>query len=328
MKKYALLSCLLIAGSAHATWVPRVTATTYIATVHYAGGSISYAEKQAERGPLTRFADQVTGGPYSVETTLNTFLKQQATNNGVQFYSGKVTGSLLFTLAPAADGTVGITVQAPRYQTLMGYSGKRYGISFRCTNTAAIDNFTINAQLGSPQGAGQILPGTGVSGNPSSSTDCDSNLSWILPVIGDYIVNLGSSKIDGAIISGLNQAIAGVAIPFFKPDQNYLTALSNLIARDKVVVLPGGGSFPIGQYIQDNLAYLLANSKITMQIDKGVILSDLTDETKWSATANLVKLTLTSPAISFSVDLQEQDDLQWIWDKKCGGRYGTDCNIP
>ncbi|NBV17442.1 hypothetical protein [Janthinobacterium sp.] len=328
MKKYALLSCLLMAGSVHAAWVPRVTAVTYIATVHYAGGSVAYSEKRMDQGPVTRFADQITNGPYSLEKTLNTFLKQQATNNGAQFYSGKVTGSLLFTLAPAADGTVGITVQAPRYQTLMGYSGKRYGISFRCTNSAAIDNLTINAQLGSPQGSGQILPGMGVSGNPSSSTDCDSNLGWILPVIGDYIVNLGSSKIDDAIVAGLNQTISGVATPFFKRDQNYLTALNNLIPRDKSVSLPGGGSFPIGQYVQDNLPYLLANSKITMQIDKGVVLSDLTDETKWSATANIVKLTLTSPAISFSVDLQEQDDLQWVWDKKCGGKYGTDCNIP
>lgn len=322
---------LAFAGAAQADWSPRIVSGQYVATVSYGGGSVSYAEDRRSGGPLASLAGQMFSVPYAMQSGLNDFLRQTAASKGVTFQSGSLTGDVNVQIQPQANGTMLMTLGGISYDAYTQYSGKRWGIvSFSCVNHVSLGNLQVTAQYGAATGT---LPSdkVGATANVGSSTDCDSNLSWMLPILGDIIINKAEGKIDQGVLNGLSGSLSTVKDAlFFGRDQNYLTGLNRLIPADKVVALPNGQVFPIGQYVNNNLAYLIANSQIGLQLGKGAVVKGVygTNEPTYDTiSGSVLTLQLTVPGVSFTVNLTEKVNVEWQW--KCSLRDPSKvCQIP
>jgi len=322
---------VLLAGAAHADWVPRVLSDRYVATVSYGGNSISYSEDRYANGPLGALARDVYGVPAYMQSSLNNLLQQQAAANGVTFVSGTLSGNVNFQVTPQSNGTVLLRMSGLRYDAYTKYSGKKWGIiKYDCTNHLTLADMTVTAQYGTVDGS---LPSdkVGLTMNASSSTDCDSNLSWILPVLGNYIINKAEGQIDQGVVEGIKGSLTEINSKLvFGRDQNYLASLNRLIPVDKVITLPDGRTFPIGQYINNNLAYLIANSQITLQLGKGVKVEPVLgvgEPSRETFTGDIINLSVTAPGVSFNARLHEEVNVYWSW--KCSVRNPLlSCPIP
>ncbi|WP_199406716.1 hypothetical protein [Chromobacterium sp. ATCC 53434] len=315
MRTVIFLAGLSVAGGAQADWVPRVLSDQYLATVSYGGGVLSYGEDAKAMGPLRQVATQLQGLSADLQQALNGPVAQLVAQNGASFQSGTVSGNAQLTISPDASGVAHIVVSGLGYQVRSQYSGKKWGvIHYTCTNTLTLSNLVVSAQYGTAGGNMQDDK-TGVTATTSSSTDCDSNLSWILPGVGDVLIGKAQDKINGLLLSNVQAQLAKVKDTLlYRPDQNMLNGLSRLVPPGKVVTLPGGGAFPLGQYLQNNLAYLLGNSQLSIQLGNliapGRYMGDGRPSVT-SASADVVAITLSSPAMSFSVKVSENIGLTW-----------------
>ncbi|WP_269632022.1 hypothetical protein [Pelomonas sp. BJYL3] len=332
-RQHLLLGALALAftGAAQADWSPRIQSGQYVATVSYGGGSLSYAEDWRSGGPLGTLAGQMKAVPYSMQNGLNEFMRASAASQGVNFQSGTLSGDVNVQIQPQANGTVLMTLGGVRYDAYTQFSGKRWGIiSYSCVNHASLANLQVTAQYGAATGE---LPSDkiGVTANVGSSTDCDSNLSWMLPILGNIIINKAEGKIDQGVLDGVKGSLGMVKDGlFFGRDQNYLTGLNKLIPADKVVTLPNGQTFPIGQYVNNNLAYLIANSQVSVQLGKGAVVQGVYgtgEPTSDIISGNVITLNLSAPGMNFTVNLTERLNVMWQW--KCSLRDPTkSCPIP
>lgn len=316
MRKILFLAAILAAGAAHADFIPRVVSGQNIATVSLNGGSLSYSQNWGS-GTLGALIVDAQNTPRQIENGLNTAAASAINGHGATFVKGTVTGTPTLTLRPDASGVVFATMSGLSYRVTSTFSGTKWGvINYSCTNTTDYNNITVTAQYGSADG---VIPPTkvGINGNLNTSTDCDSNLSWILPVLGDILINKAEGKVDAGIANAVQNGLASVTQKFFfLRDQNWLVGLNRLIPADKVVTYPGG-SFPIGQYIANNLPYLIANSQITLKLGGGANLKSVlgTNEPTYDPSGDAITLTLTSPGVSFTANLREQVAVYWQW--KC-----------
>ncbi|MCU6499617.1 hypothetical protein LPN04_17620 [Rugamonas sp. A1-17] len=314
MRKILFLAAVLAAGAAHADFIPRVISGQNVATVSLNGGSLSYSENWGS-GALGALIVDAQYTPRRIETGLNTAAANAINGHGATFVKGVVTGTPTITLRPDASGVVFATMSGLSYRVTSTFSGTKWGvINYSCTNTTNYSNITVTAQYGTADG---VIPPTkvGINGNLSTSTDCDSNLSWILPVLGDLLINKAEGKVDAGIANAVQNGLASVTQKFFfQRDQNWLVGLNRLIPADKVVYYPGG-SFPLGQYIANNLPYLIANSQITLKLGGGANLNPVlgTNEPTFDPSGDAITLTLTSPGVSFTANLREQVNVYWQW---------------
>lgn len=331
MKKFLVLAAIAATTSAHADWSPRVTSRIYTVTVQVNGGSLSYNEVRSNNAPLTTIANRVASMPGQLQQGFNGFLSQQVTSKGGRFLGGSVSGTINVAIRPDASGALFLTLSGISYQAQTGYSGKKWGIvSYDCVNTLGLNNIAVTAQYGALDGAIQNDK-LGLSADPTSSTDCDSNLSWVLPIATDYIIGKFTDKVDAALVNSIKSSIGSVQDNlFYGRDQNYLVGLNKLVPADKVVALPGGGTFPIGQYVQSNLAYLLSNSQMDIQTNVGAVVKPVYGNGEpWndSFKGDVLNISVAAPAISFSVKLIETAQVEWVW--KCSIRDPSKvCNIP
>jgi len=310
---------VMLAGAAHADWVPRVESARYVVTLSAGAGSISYSEDRAAYGPLGALASDMRAVPYSLQSSINSVVQQEASANGVTFLRGALSGDLNLRITPQYNGTVLMNVGGIGYDAYLQYSGKKWGfIKYDCTNHTRLANISVTAQYGTVDGS---LPSdkVGITTTPSSSTDCDSNLSWIVPVIGSYVVNKFEGAADQRIVDGIKGSLSQVNSKLlFGRDQNYLASLNRLIPVDKVVQLPDGRTFPIGQYINNNLAYVIANSQMTLQLGKGAVLAPVygnSEPYRYQITGDIANLTLNVSGMSINARLHEVVNVTWTW--KC-----------
>ena len=327
MRRAIFLAGLFAAGGAQANWGPKVVSDQYVATVNYGGGVLSYSEDAKAMGVLHQVASQLLGLSSILEQGLNARAAQLVSQHGASFQGGTVSGNAQVTIRPAASGVAHITVSGLSYQMRSQYSGHKWGIiHYTCTNTLTFSNVVIDGQYGTATGVMQDDK-TGMTATTNSSTDCDSNLSWIMPVIGDVLIDKAEGKIDGAFQKSLQAGLAQFKDALlYKPDQNLLNGLSRLVPPGKTVALPGGGAFPLGQYIQNNSAYLLGNSQLSIQLGGPVALRPVlgVKPSTSSFTSDMVTIALSSPALAFTVKLSEQVGVNWQWfcvpiDRNCPG---------
>lgn len=331
MRKLVLLSALLASGAAHADFIPRVIHGYNVVTVSVNGGSLSYSENQSTGGPLGAMVIDAQYTPFLLTSELNQFMARNVNRDGVQFLNGKLTGLPEVTLRPSGNGTALVSLGGISYQARSQYKGSRLGfITFECVNTLGVNNINVTGQFGTADGA---IPNSkvGMTANTTSSTDCDSNISWILPVIGNLLINKAEGTIDAALLDGLKNSISNMTDKlFFKRDANWLVGLNRLVPADKVVATPGGGSFPIGQYIQNNLAYLLSNSQISIKLGKGANLSPIIGQNEPSSNVlqgDAITITVDSPGVNFSVVLSEEVVVNWHF--QCSiAKPSKKCNDP
>jgi len=332
MRKLIFLVTALAGGNVYADWSPQFIKQENVVTVSVGGASATYRESQKDQsGQLYAIAGELRLVQPNLEQSLNNVMSQEASKNGVQFLDGTLSGDLHATLQPSASGVVLMTLNGINYQARNNYSGKKLGvIHFSCTNTATLNNISITGQYGAADGvlaSNQV----GMSANVNSSTDCDSNLSWILPVVGSWLINKGENIADTRIGDGIKGAMNGVKDKlFFNRDQNWLVGLNRLVPPGKTVTLPNGSVFPIGQYINDNLSYLIANSQMDIQFGKAATIKGVygtAEPNKNNYVSNLVTVSVTSPALSFSIQLRDETEVDWRW--KCSlVNPNKTCSIP
>jgi hypothetical protein len=316
MKKFLISACLLTAATAHADTIPNIISSDYVASVQYNGGSLSYKENRYGNGPLADIAANMLQVPDSMQNSLNSFVTQQASQNGGSFVNGALTGAMNISIQPQISGITYVTFSGQTYRATTRFTGKKWGvITYSCVNTLTLSNVIITSQYGAVSGA-MINDKVGVNANPSSSTDCDSNISWILPVVGNYLINQVTSRLDQGVVNGINASTAQLKDKLlFGREQNFISGLNKLVSIDKVIQLPSGGSFPIGQYLQNNLTYLIGNSQMNIRLDKPrTLLPTISGEPRNTVEKSTIfELALTSPAFSFGVKLNEEANVRWDW---------------
>ncbi|MGM9515303.1 hypothetical protein ACS5PK_13685 [Roseateles sp. DB2] len=317
MKKISLLAGLGLGMTlAQADIIPAIGNSQYIATARYNGSSISYAENRYGSGPLAEMAAAMQRLPMLVQNGLNTAVTNKASNSGGSFLRGSLTGDPTLTIAPQVNGVTFIQLSGWSYTAATRYTGKKLGIiSYDCTNTLSLRNVSITGQYGAVDGKLQEDK-IGVTADVSSSTDCDSNLSWILPFVGDFIIGQITSRLDAGFVASAQQSLGEAKDHLlFDRTSNYLSGLNKLVPVDKVIPLPNGSSFPLGQYIQNNLPYLIGNSQLTLKLGQGVQVRPRFggEPATTTETGLVLDLSLSSPAFSFGVGMVEQAQVKWTW---------------
>lgn len=313
MKKYLVLASLLAMSSAHADWLPNTTARFYTLTINYGGGSRVVTENSSAHGPLHSVADSAIQVPVILEQGLNTYVTNVANSNGGRFASGNVDGSIHASIRPNGSGVVKLNLSGFSYSSLTLFSGTKFGIvNYTCQNNLRLSNIAVNAQYGVANGS--LGDDVGLTFDPSSYTDCDTNIGWIVPGV-DLLVNSFSSKIDAGVTAALKNASATVKDSLlFSKDQNLMTGLDKLVPVDTIITLPNGGTFQLGQYVQNNFSYLLANSQMDVAIDRGAIVQPTRGiDYPGDISGNVVTLAVTTPGTSFSVQLKETAKVRWTW---------------
>ncbi|MEN3811300.1 hypothetical protein ABH309_13595 [Chromobacterium piscinae] len=332
MRSILSIAILLAAGSAQADWTPRVISDQFVTTLNYGGGALSYREDASKGGPVWQAVSELMKTPNILQQGLNGRVAQLVSQNGATFLSGTVSGNAQVTIRPDASGVAYISLSGLNYQVRNRYSGRKLGvINYSCTNTLTLSNMVLTAQYGTADGS-MAAGKAGMTATTSSSTDCDSNLSWILPVVGDVLISKAEGKIDSAIQSGVQASLAQVKDALlYKPGQNLLSGLNKLVPADKVVSLPDGRTFPVGRYVQDNFRYLLGNSQITLRLGNYLQVQPVNQDPGMysNAASELLSLNLSSPAFALGLKVNEEQALSWSWNSQCDPRHPeTVCQEP
>jgi hypothetical protein len=301
--------CAAFNVQAVAVMQPLEISREYRVAVGFGGATIFHAEDAYQSGPVKQLAQELIKVPSDIEISLNNIIAETAAADGATFLGGSLQGNPLIQVAPQANGTALMTLSGVGYHTAVRKKYRKLGITwFSCTANLSVTNVLIKAQYGSNDG--QFRDETvGFNGNPMVNTDCDSFLSWLLPGIGNYLTNSLANLADRRLLDGIKLAMGRVKDKlFFRPDENLLRGLNTLIPQNKTIQLPNGSSFPIGQYVRDNIAYLVSNSTFTMEISRG-----LAPISTWAGfnSANVLYLALNSPLISLDLLLTEQATVEW-----------------
>lgn len=317
MRKTLFLLAALASSAAHADWAPVLRGNNNVVTVSYGGGSVTYKESATNYdGRLSPFVGQMRGIRTGLETKINTVVGATIAQQGITFRGGSLSGNLHARIQPAAPNTLLMGIDGVSYQARSTFSGKKLGvIKFDCTNVFSANNISMTGQYGANNGV--LLPSVGITSNVDSSTDCDSNLSWILPVVGDLLVNKVTGVIDSRLEEGVRGAMNDVKDKLlYVPDPAWGIGVLRLVPQTLQITAADGRSFNIGQIIANNLPYLLGNSQIDVQFGQGLNLSVVPGTSSPQKTyfdENVLTLSVTSPSLSFSVRLSQEAYVDWQW---------------
>lgn len=311
MKKISTITLVLASLSAHADIVPTVLSSTYTATVQKGGSSISYSEARWGNGPLDQVARELSTATNQLAGALNSVFYRKTAEKGGTFLGGKITGNPTIAIVPQSSGVMSMSLGGLSYEVRTKFTGKKYGfISYECVNTTGIHNMTATAVYGAATGSPDANS-AGLTGQPSSHTDCDSNISWILPILGDYLINKVTSAMDQEVVGSIHGSMGEVkGALLYGAGNNPLDRLNRIVPQSTVVA-----GFPIGQYLRDNAAYLLGNSRIDIKIEKGADVRPKVGGMPETTivTGDVLNFAMNSPALAFSVRLREDATVRWNW---------------
>lgn len=321
MRHVFFLVAVFASGAVHADWVPVLRGNNNVVTVSYGGGSASYNESAAiSDGRLSPFVGQMRSIRTEFESKLNSVVGTAISNSqpGVTFRGGSLSGNLHASIQPVAPNTLLMTLDGISYEARSTYSGKKLGfITFDCTNTFSAKNISLTGQYGANNGV--LLPSVGINSNVDSSTDCDSNLSWILPIVGNMLVDKKTGQLDSSLEEGVRGAMSEVKDKLlYVPDPAWSIGMLRLVPQTMQITTSDGRAFNIGQVIANNLPYLLGNSQIDVQFGLGIKTKTMPGTSVPQITKfdeNVVTLSITSPSLSFSVRLSQEAYVDWKW--KC-----------
>ncbi|ANH67662.1 hypothetical protein [Mitsuaria sp. 7] len=309
---------LLATGSAWADWVPTAYNRFYAATVTVNGGSATVTEQSNAYGPLYSVAGAATGVPLFIQAGLNDALRPQLQSNGATLLSGVVSGDLRMTLTPQLNGVARLELTGLDYRAVSQFSGRAAGvIRYDCQNTLTFTNTRIVGQIGGI--TGPVAPGTvGMTTTPNSSTWCDTNLSWLLPVVGDIIANKITGMVDAKIESGLANAVNGLDSGLFivAAGNNFRSGLHNMVPQSTVVRLPNGQDFRIGDYVWNNYNYIVANSQMTLKLGQYAPVKEVRGMQLPYGNVLVgvpLRLDVVLPDLSFSIELRDEAWVDWRW---------------
>jgi hypothetical protein len=323
--KYRTIVALILGALpllAHADWQPVVTSDQYIVTLGatvngYSGQLPPYAENKASAGPISLVAADIFAIPRSLENELNNAVRDAAVAKGYTYLGGALSGEANVTLTPNGQGFLMTQVSGLSYEGLVRGTETKYGIRITCFARLRVPNIVATAQIGSATGA---LPEStvGVQAVPNASSDCETSIGWI-PIIGSLADKFAERFANGMINHAAATVIGSMKDKlFFERDSNAFVGLNRIVPLDKVIPLPNGSSFAVGQWLSNQLTWILTNSSMTLVLGRGaspVVQPGSTTPEFNVFTGNVLKLNLTVGGTNLRVDLREDIGVYWNW--KC-----------
>lgn len=311
MRKLVFVAALLAAGTAHADWKPRITAQTLQTTINYGGGSLAYSVPGDQNNPITNLRGQMGEIPRTIRGTMDEFISRFARDNGGSLGSSFIEGDLDLLMAPQEGGTTLITLNGLSYKAITRFTGRKYGlISYDCYNTMELKNISITAQFGGPLKSDSVR----LNATPTSSSNCDSNLAWILPIFGDLVINKVEGILDAKALEGIGSALnKSRDYLYFLPETNWLNVL---VRPEHKITLPNGAVFPIGAEVHKYVPNIVSNSTLRVKFGNGANVAGLYNTVSpgsSSMSGDVLTVVVTSPILPFSIVVREYADVDWSW---------------
>ncbi|WP_317205754.1 hypothetical protein [Janthinobacterium sp.] len=175
---------------------------------------------------------------------------------GYDWHSVVIRGPLELDITPGSPASgPAVALGGLSVELKMHFSRSIGPISGSCTVTANSGVLNLAGNLDASSGALTNLRIVNLS--PTTSRDCSTSISWI-PLIGQIVDNFIDGKVDSAL-NGAISAAMGASQQVFKPVQ--FAGLNSAIPPGKYVYQ----GFDAGQYIVNNLAYLIASTNVRIR---------------------------------------------------------------
>jgi hypothetical protein len=313
-----LLAIVAVPHIAHADWLPTTLNDNYIVTVgasvNGSYGEITYSEDRNSGNYLPSVARDVYSITGSLSTELDNQVRQLAVREELNFWRGDLTGDANVTLQPNGAGYLITRVSGLNYLGIASGTKRIGPLSGTCTVTVRVTNIVATAQIGSATG-GIPDDSVGLDADVSSSANCSNNLQWF-PIVGLAINIWAEHKINGLIHGAANTAIATMKDKlFFDRDANAYAGLNRIVPADKVIPLPNGQSFAVGQWLQGQLAWILNNVNANIVLGRGAVVAPFTGWTlpDYWVTGNVVRFNLVVGGVTLNINMREEVLVEWQW---------------
>ena len=314
----SLFAIVAVPHMAHAEWQPITVADNYIVTVgasvNGSYGEITYSEDANSGNYLPSVARDVISVRTSLSTELDNQVRELAANYGFSFYRGDLTGDANVTLQPNGAGYLLTRLSGLNYA---GYASGTYrtGIfSAHCNVTVNIRDIVATAQIGSASG-GIPDESVGLEATVDPHVNCTTNIDWI-PIIGWAINIYGNHKLNGLANRAAKGSLAMMKDKlFFERDANAYAGLNRIVPADKVIPLPYGQSFAVGQWLQGQLAWILNNVNANIVLGQGAKVETFTGWTMpdYWITGNVARFNLVVGGVTLNINMREEVLVEWQW---------------
>jgi hypothetical protein len=314
---------------AHADWQPIINGDRYIvtlgATVNGLSGSITYSEDRWTGSNLPGIASQVYAVTNSLQNELNQQVREAAAAESFTYLGGSLNGEANVTLQPNGLGYLTTRLSGLSYTGTVRGSKSYWGLKATCFAYLRVNNIVATAQVGSATG-GIADDTVGMTADVSSSANCDTNIGWI-PIIGSLADKYAEHLATGKIKVAARDTIATMKDKlFFERDANAYAGINRIVPPDKVIPLPNGQTFAVGQWLYGQLAWILDNTSMTLVLGHGanptLQLGSTSPDSNLVA-GNVARMIFVVGGVTLNVDMHE--DVTVIWQWRCSYKP---CPIP
>ena len=314
-----LLSIGALPHIAQADWWPVVLGDDYVVTVGASVngqyGEITYRENSTYGNYLPSIAADVASIPAALKVEFDSQVQEMAARESLQFRNSNLYGELNVTLQPNGAGYLTSRLTGLNYVGVASGSKSVGFLTVTCTATVRMLNIVANAQIGSATGA---IPedSVGLVADLSWNVNCSNNVSWI-PFVGQ-IVNIWAEHIaNGKIKAKTNEMVTQMKDKlFFERDANAYAGLNRIVPADKVIPLPNGQSFAVGQWLHGQLAWILNNVNANIVLGRGVgpiVPAPGMDFPSNMITGNVARFNLVVGGVTLNINMREEVVVQWDW---------------
>ena len=250
----------------------------------------------------------------SLKTELNNQVREMAAREQINFTSGNLYGDANVTLQPNGAGYLTTRLSGLSYVGTASGT-KRIGfLSGTCTVTVRVANIVATAQIGSATG-GIPDESVGLTADVSSNANCSNSLQWV-PLLGLVINIWAEHEVTGLIDGAARGAIATMKDKlFFERDANAYAGLNRIVPADKVIPLPNGQSFAVGQWLHGQLAWILNNVSANIVLGRGVVLGVVPGSTTPDSllTGDVIRFNLVVGGVTLNIHLRQEVIVVWQW---------------
>jgi hypothetical protein len=155
----------------------------------------------------------------------------------------------------------------------------------------------------------------GMTADVSSNANCSNSLQWV-PLLGLVINIWAEHEVSGLIDGAARDAIATMKDKlFFERDANAYAGLNRIVPADKVIPLPNGQSFAVGQWLHGQLAWILNNVSANIVLGRGVVLGIVPGSTTPDSllTGDVIRFNLVVGGVTLNIHLRQEVIVVWQW---------------
>ena len=313
-----LLAIVAAPHVAHADWLPYTLNDSYIVTVgasvNGSYGEITYSEDAYSGNFLPSVARDVYSITNALTTELDSQVREAAVRNQLNFIYGILSGEANVTLQPNGAGFLTTRLSGLNY---VGFASgtKSWGfLTGTCNVTVRVANIVATAQIGSATG-GIPEDSVGLDADVSHNTNCSNNLEW-LPLIGMAINIWAEHEASGLIDEKAREMFLEMKDKlFFERDANAYAGLNRIVPADKVIPLPNGQTFAVGQWLHGQLAWILNNVNANIVLGRGAVVEPFPGWTMpdYWVTGNVARFNLVVGGVTLNINMREEILVEWQW---------------